>query len=134
MRLAEPVRWGVKSIGGLAANLALLTVWVDYVGIRPEVAIAINWTLISAAGYVATDQWVFASESSPSGVTGHVRRFIGMQTVMASGKAVNYAIYVGLIWAGMDYRLAWVVGAVAVFAATFGGNKMLWSSAVAQRD
>lgn len=131
MQLREPVRWGVKSVGGLAANLALLTLWVDYLGIWPELAIGINWVLISIAGYAVTDRWVFREADSPRGVGANLKRYVGMQSVMAGGKAVNYVLYVGLMWAGVEYRVAWVVGAVVVFAATFTGNKVLWESAVA---
>jgi len=36
------VRWGVKSTVALGANVALLTVWVDGLGVPPELAVLIN--------------------------------------------------------------------------------------------
>ncbi len=120
-------RWGVKSVGGLAANLLLLTLWVDVVGWAAWWAVGINWILIAIVGYVVTDQWVFLGADSPKAVLGHVRQFIGMQTVMTSGKAINYLIYVVLLPV-VDYRIAWVIGAVVTFVGTYLGNRYLWTS------
>ncbi len=128
MRLRELVRWGVKSVGGLAANLALLTLWVDGLGVPPQLAIVPNFVIISAVGYLVTDRWVFRDEASASGVRGHAKRYLSMQSVMLGGKAANYVIYVLLIAASMDYRVAWALGAIVTFLGTFTGNKLLWSS------
>jgi len=48
-----------------------------------------------------------------------------MMTVNLSGKAVNYLLYVVLLRV-IDYRIAWVVGAVTVFLYTFAGNREWW--------
>lgn len=120
-------RWGVKSIGGLVANLALLTFWVDVVGFEAWWAVGINWILIAIAGYVLTDQWVFLSAESPGKAVGHVRQFLSMQAVMTSGKIVNYGIYLVLIPL-VDYRLAWTFGAGVTFIGTFLGNRYLWTN------
>lgn len=133
MRLPSVVRWGVKSAGGLAANLLLLTLWVDGAGLPPELAVGINWVLIALVGYAVTDRWVFDSVASPDSLSGHLRQFLGMQGVMGSSKIVNYAIYVGLIQLGIDYRVSWATGAVVVFLVTYGANKRLWESEIAQR-
>lgn len=124
--LNETVRWGVKSVGGLAANLALLTVWVELAGVPAEYAVALNWLLISVAGYVVTDRWVFQAAETPGGVRANLRRYLGMQSVMALSKGVNYALYLALLWAGVEYHVAWVAGAVVVFVVTFAGNRLLW--------
>lgn len=129
--LRRAVRWGVKSVGGLAANLALLTVWVDGLGFAAWWAIGINWVLISLAGYVVTDRWVFGGTPSPAGLVANARRWVGMQSVMGIGKLVNYLVYV-LFLPVVDYRVAWVIGAVLTFLATFSGNRWLWSR-VAER-
>lgn len=121
------VRWAVKSVGGLLANLALLTVWVDMVGFEAWWAVGINWVLIAIAGYAVTDQWVFLGADSPGKLVGHVRQFIEMQAVMTSGKIVNYGIYLVLIGL-VDYRIAWTVGAAITFIGTFLGNRYLWTS------
>jgi putative flippase GtrA len=125
--LERAVRWGVKSVGGLVANLALLTVWVDGVGFAAWWAVGINWVLISLAGFVVSDRWVFGDTPSPSGAVMNAKRYVSMQTVMASGKAANYLVYICILgW--VDYRVAWTVGAVATFAITFAGNRWLWVS------
>lgn len=124
--LGQVVRWGIKSVGGLLANLGLLTVWVEYLAIPPEFAVGINWLLISLVGYVVTDKWVFGESESPTGPLAIAKQYLGMQSVMTVGKLLNYAIYVGLIHIGNDYRVAWASGAVVVFIATFLGNRYLW--------
>jgi putative flippase GtrA len=121
------VRWGIKSVGGLMANLLLLTVWVDIVGFAAWWAIGINWVLISIAGYLVADNWVFAAAESATGVGANLKRYIGMQGVMSVGKAANYIIYIALLTV-VDYRIAWTVGAVVTFAVTFLGNRWLWVS------
>jgi|AKVG01.1.fsa_nt_gi putative flippase GtrA len=135
MRLVnQTVRWGIKSVGGLLANLALLTVWVDLVGVPAELAAVINWVLISIIGYVVTDRWVFRESASPMGVVENIKRYAGMQSVMLVSKGLNYVIYLALFWTGVDYRVAWVVGAGIVFVVSFAGNRWLWhSSPIPQR-
>lgn len=124
--LARSVRWGIKSVGGLAANLGLLTVWVEWAGFAAWWAIGINWLLISLGGYLVTDQWVFGETPSPAGLVANARRFVAMQSVMGAGKLVNYLVYVALLPVA-DYRIAWLVGAALTFLATFSGNRWLWS-------
>jgi len=123
---AQAVRWGIRSVGGLLANLALLTFWVDGVGVPAWLAIVPNWVILSTLGYVVTDRWVFAGYGSPDSRLGHVRQFLGSESIMIASKAVNYGIYLGLL-SLIDYRLAWVVGAVATFVLTFGGNRWWWA-------
>lgn len=122
----EFVRWGLKSGVGLGVNLALLTVWVDGVGIRPELAIWINWALLSVYGYLVTKWWVFDDTVTIDGAREHVRQWLGMQGILAGGKLVNYVVYVALIWIGLDYRVGWVLGAVVGLAVSFGGNRRWW--------
>lgn len=123
----EALRWAIKSGVGLGINLALLTVWVDGVGIPPQVAIFINWALLSIYGYLVTQRWVFDETKSIHGLRGHVRQFVGMQGILAGGKVVNYVVYVVLISVGLDYRISWVVGAVVSLAINFGGNRVWWT-------
>lgn len=124
--LRELTKWGLKSTAALGANLALLTIWVDHAGIPPELAVLINIPLITSVAYIVTDKWVFSRHESPSGLRGHVRQYVGMQAVNMSGKLVNYLLYVILL-RYIDYRLAWVVGAITVFLYTFAGNQRWWA-------
>lgn len=134
MQLREPVAWGVKSVGGLLLNLGLLTLWVEYGGLSPELAIFPNWLLISLLGYVFTDRVVFPESESPVGVVATFRRYLSMQGVMAVSKALNYGIYVGLLWVSVPYQLAWAVGAVVTFGVSFLGNRTLWTRSIKSRD
>lgn len=126
--LGEAVRWAVKSGIGLSINLALLTVWVEWAGIPPQVAIFINWALLSGYGYVVTRHWVFEDTVELDGLRDHVRQYLGMQGILAGGKVVNYLAFVALIAVGLDYRVSWVLGALLGLAISFGGNRKWWTS------
>lgn len=123
----ELVRWIAKSGFGLTLNLALLTVWVDGAGIRPELAVFINWAILSVYGYLMARWWVFDDAISPDGVRGHLRQYVGMQGILAGGKLVNYVVYVALVWLHIDYRVAWVLGAGVGLLVSFGGNREWWT-------
>jgi putative flippase GtrA len=121
------VRWGLKAVGGLAANLALLTLWVDVVGFAAWWAVGINWLLISLVGFAVTDRWVYGATDSPDGWMALARRYLGLQSVMAGSKAANWLLYVALLPV-VDYRVAWALGAVVTFLATFAGSRWLWTA------
>lgn len=123
----EGVRWLVKAGAGFAVGMVLLTLWVEVVGIRPELAALANHALISVAAYLVTDTWVFQSHQSPVGLRGHARQYLSYQAVMLSSKAGNYLIFVALVWLGMHYLIAWTVGAIAMVSLSFVGNKAAWS-------
>lgn len=128
------LKWGLKAIGGLLANVALLTVWVDGAGIHPAVAVILNWVIISVAGYGVANYWIFPDGVTPSTLRGHARQYAGMQLATAGGKGANYAVYLVLLPV-TDYRVAWVVGAGVTFSLTFALNKWWWDgrgSAVAK--
>jgi len=124
-------KWFLKSAGGLVANLVLLTLWVDGFNLHPLAAIAINFVVISCAGYVLAMQWIFPDGMQPISVRGHLKQYIGMQLANATGKVGNIIIYAALLPV-VDFRLAWLIGAVTTFGLTFGLNKVWWErSAVA---
>lgn len=125
-------RYAVKSIGGLLLNLALLTVWVDGLGVPAWAAVGINWVLVSVVGYLIVERWVFARAASPSSWTGHARQYLGMQGIMSLSKVANYGVYVALLPV-LDYRLAWIVGAVLSFALSFVGNRYWFRNAVVEQ-
>jgi putative flippase GtrA len=126
MRLVSLLKWGAKALAGLALNIALLTVWVDYVGLSEALAIIPNFLIISALGYVVTNRWIWPEGVTPDTITGHARQYLGMQAANGTGKVANYAIYLVLLsW--VPYQLAWVIGAVLTFAVTFALNHWWWS-------
>lgn len=130
--IAQALKWFAKSVGGLVANLALLTVWVEYVGLSPAVAVLPNFVIISVVGYSVTNRWIWPNGITPATVRGHVTQYAGMQAANLSGKVANYGVYLVLI-PFADYRLAWVIGAGVTFVITFFLNKQWWErSAITQ--
>lgn len=120
--MRQVVKWGCSSVGGLLANLALLTVWVEVARISPWVAIFINFAVISAVSYVLANWWIFGGNDGPTTAKGHAMQWAGMEAGMFTGKAANYLIFLVLLPL-TDYRIAWTVGAVATFGLTFTLNK-----------
>jgi len=124
--LRKLMKWGLKAVGGLVANLVLLTIWVDVVGLPAWVAIAPNFAIISCAGYLIANRYIWADGVSPTGWRAHAVQYAGMQSATLAGKAGNYLLYV-LLLPAIDYRLAWVVGAVLTFLLSFAGNHWWWT-------
>lgn len=117
-------RWGLKALGGLGANLAMLAAWVELAGLHPAIAVLINWVVLSIIGYTITEKWVFRQRDPTES---HAKRYLGLQGVMVGSKAINYVLYVGLLALGVPYLLAWVLGAGASFLLSYGGAKSLWT-------
>lgn len=129
----EVVRWGAKSAVALGLNVALLTVWVDGVGVPAALAAPLNAVLIPPAMYVVVDRWVFAERGSPDSLRGHAKQFAGMYAANSSAKVGNYLIYLGLVeLTPTPYQIAWVVGAVVMFVTSFGLNRELWRRVAVQ--
>lgn len=127
MKIDRVAKWGLKSVGGLAVNVALLTLWVDYVGLSPALAIIPNFIIISAVGYTVTNHWIFADGVTPTTLRGHATQYTGMQAANLVGKAANYLLYL-LLLPLVAYQVAWVVGAVVTFGVTFSLNRWWWTS------
>lgn len=121
----QGAKWFAKSVGGLLANLALLTVWVEYAGLSPAVAILPNFVIISVVGYTVTNYWIWPNGITPSTAVGHITQYAGMQAANMGGKVANYGVYLVLI-PFVDYRVAWVIGAGVTFLITFTLNKRWW--------
>lgn len=119
------IKWGLKAVGGLALNVALLTVWVDVVGLNEVLAIVPNFVIISTLGYTITNRWIWPDGVSPTSPRGHARQYLGMQAANFAGKAANFAIYI-LLLAWVPYQVAWVLGAVLTFTVTFLLNQWWW--------
>lgn len=126
MRGTHLLKWGLKGVAGLAANLALLTVWVEVVGLPAWLAIAPNFVLLSTAGYLVASRWIWPDGVSPSSWRGHAVQYLGQQTAMVAGKAGNYLLYLVLLPV-VRYQLAWFVGAVTTFLLTFVLNQWWWN-------
>jgi len=122
------IRYGIKSVGGLAVGLTLLTGWVELIGIPPQLAIFLNFIVMGVLGCLVLDRWVFQDTAAATTLRGFTKRFIGTQSAMASGKAVNYIIFIGLLELDIIYQAAWVAGAVVSFGLTFVTNRWVFRS------
>lgn len=130
--IKEMWRFGVKGVGGLAANLALMTVFVEWAGIPPQFAVIISAVVLMLVGYQVVNRWVFGDHDGPDNLKAHLKRSLTFYAVQWGGKAVNYVIFIGLL-DRVPYQAAWTIGAVSVFFVTFGANRWVWTrSAIAE--
>jgi len=127
--IREVGRYGVKGAAFVALNVAVQVVLVEAGGLRPEVAAALSTAAMPLLGYVAMNRFVFPDAATASG-WGYVRRFGQYYAVNLSSKAVNYALFLALLWAGVWYPVAYVGGAAIVFVGTFAANRWLWHGSV----
>lgn len=115
-------RYLAQSVGGLVVGLALLSGWVEVVGIPPSIAVLLNWALLALANCLVLDRWVFPGDHATT-LRGFVTRLVGMQAAMITGKALNYIVYLVFLQVGVWYPAAWVAGAGLSFAVSLALNR-----------
>lgn len=125
-RAREIGRFAVTGGGGLVLNLLILGALVEVGGIREEYAALLSGAFGLLASFTATNWWVFNESPAGNSVDSVVKRGIAYYAIMIGGKAINYVIYIYLLTIGVWYPVAWALGSVLVFLATFSMNKMLW--------
>lgn len=126
--VAAGFKFGLKGVGGLLANLTLLTILVDIAGLPPQWAIFGAWAMLVIPHYLVTERLVFSAFKSPTTTLQHGQRGAMFYGVMWSGKGLNYAIYLALLEVGVLYQLAWAAGSIMAFPWTFGANYWLWKT------
>lgn len=120
-------RYGLKGAAFVALNVLVQVALVEVGGLRPAIAAAISTASMPLLGYVAMNRFVFPDADHADS---HLRRFGQYYGVNLSSKAVNYALFLALLWAGVWYPLAYLLGAAVVFAGTFTVNRWLWHGGV----
>lgn len=127
--IRELGRYGVKGLAFVALNVAVQIALVEAGGLPPELAAAMSTAAMPLLGYVAMNRFVFPNGAIPSG-TGHLKRFGQYYVTNISSKLVNYVLFLGLLWVGVWYPVAYVIGAAVVFLGTFTVNRWLWHEEV----
>lgn len=122
------IRYFAQALAGLLVGLALLTLWVEWGGLRPEVAVLVNWVVMGLASCAVLDRWVFPSPAATT-PRAFARRFVGYQAAMLTGKGLNYVVFVALVWTGVLYQLAWVGGAALSFVVSLALNRRWFAQA-----
>lgn len=122
----EAVRFAVIGGAGLVVNTVTLILLVEVVQVPEKIAAIFSTLLVLGGGFIATNWWVFASVNKTNTTEGLLKRGSSYYTVMLTGKAINYGIYVILLSFNIWYPLAWFFGSVTVFAGTFMSNRLIW--------
>lgn len=120
------VRYFTQALVGMGVGLGLLALWVEWVGIPPELAVLLNFVLMGAVSCGVVDRWVFDGDPATT-VRGFVRKFVGYQASMLTSKGVNYVIFVALLRVNIWYPLAWVAGAGVSFVLSLALNRLVWA-------
>lgn len=123
--LLEIIRYGAKGGSTLLANVALMSVLVELVGIPPEIAAIISTSAMVCVGYLLMHFWVFPSSNPDS----HIRRGLTYYALILAGKAVNYVLFLALLGI-LPYPVAWIGGAGIVFLGLFTANRRLFKQEV----
>jgi putative flippase GtrA len=124
--LREMIRYGLKGGSTLLANVSLMSVLVEIVGLPPEIAAILSTTAMTVVGYLLMYHWVFPSSDPDS----HLKRGVTYYLLIFTGKAVNYVLFLALL-AVVPYPVAWIGGAGIVFLGLFTANRRLFKEGVA---
>jgi putative flippase GtrA len=116
------VRYFAQSLAGLGVGLALLTLWVEWGGLRPWAAALVNFAVLGVVQCAIADRWVFGGGHATT-LRGFARRFAGYQVAMLSSKGLNYVVFVALVEAGLVYQVAWLAGAALSFGVSLALNR-----------
>lgn len=131
MTVRELVRYGAKGAIATVANVGLMSILVEVGHLEPTAAAIISTAALLLVGYIAMNHFVFPDAERPSGARAHVSRGAKYYTVIFAGKGVNYAVFVGLVSAGVWYPLSWIIGSGSVFLGTYSANRLLWKGDIA---
>lgn len=127
--IREVGRYGAKGAAFVGLNVAVQVALVEAGGMSPELAAALSTACMPLLGYVAMNRFVFPDAESVTGWAS-LRRFGAYYATNLSSKAVNYGLFLALLWAGVWYPVAYVAGAAVVFVGTFTVNRWLWHGSV----
>lgn len=121
----QALRYGLKGAAFVALNVAIQMVLVESGTLTPAVAALLLTAALPLLGYVAMHHFVFPGADEPA-PRDHARRFGGYLAVIYASKAANYILFLAFLWAGVWYPVAYLLGAAAVFLASFAANRRLW--------
>lgn len=127
--IREVIRFAAVGGTGLMANIALLMFFVEMMLLSERLAAILSTFLVLIGGFVATNWWVFVERNNDSTILGVIKRGGSYYLIMSLGKALNYVIYLGFLAVDIWYPLAWFLGSILVFAATFSLNRFVWDKA-----
>lgn len=129
MRPAEVFRYGLKGGAFVALNITAQILLVESGLLSPPIAAAVSTAAMPLLGYVAMNRFVFPDAGAVTGWR-YLKRFGQYYAVNLLSKVFNYGIFLGLYAIGVWYPLAYLIGAAAVFLATFTINRWLWHGSV----
>lgn len=125
----EIARYGVKGAAFVLINVAVQMVLVELGGLHPATAAALSTATLPLLGYVAMNRFVFP-DARASSRRAHLKRFGQYVGVNYSSKLVNYVLFLALLWIGVWYPAAYIIGAGVVFIGSFSLNRWLWHGEV----
>jgi dolichol-phosphate mannosyltransferase len=116
-------KFGMVGLSGIVVNEGLLIGLKEYAGLLLPVASVIAIEISILSNFILNDLWTFRSDQK-QGVSHRWQRLILFQLVSLGGAAFNFVILNALSsYAGMDYRVANILGILAAFAWNFIANR-----------
>jgi Predicted membrane protein len=117
-------KFGMVGLFGIVVNEGLLIYLKEYVHLVLPVAsiIAIEFSILS--NFILNDRWTFGADREGHALGRWWQRLVSFQVVSIGGAAINFAILnVLATWAGVDYRIANILGILVAFAWNFLVNR-----------
>jgi dolichol-phosphate mannosyltransferase len=116
-------KFGMVGISGILVNEGVLILLKEYVGLLLPAASVIAIELSVLTNFVLNDLWTFRSDQKHV-LSRRWQRFFSFQLISLGGAAINFIILNALsAYAGMDYRVANILGIFVAFAWNFIVNR-----------
>ena len=116
-------RFGLVGLSGIVVNEGILIYLKSSVQLSLPVAsiIAIECSILS--NFILNDTWSFKTEQQHA-LPHRWQRLLSFQVVSIGGAAINFVILNALaLYAGVDYRIANILGIIVAFAWNFWVNR-----------
>lgn len=119
------IRFGLVGLTGIVVNEGILIALKEYAGFSIPAASIVAIELSIVSNFVLNDLWTFRGDRDRV-IAGRGRRFLSFQFVSIGGAIINFAILNALAFlAGVDYRIANIIGILVAFAWNFFVNRNL---------
>jgi dolichol-phosphate mannosyltransferase len=116
-------RFGVVGLSGIIVNEGILIYLRGYAQFALPVASIIAIELSILSNFVFNDSWTFKTGQQHA-LPHWWQRLLSFQVVSVGGAAINFVILNALaLYAGVDYRIANILGIVMAFAWNFWVNR-----------
>jgi len=122
----ELTRYGLHGAAFVLLNISIQIFLVEVGGLHPAIAGALSTASMPFFGYVLMNRFVFPKAGAEPRPRQYLTRFVQYYAVNMVSKIINYALFLGFLFVGLWYPVAYLCGAIIVFLLSFIVNRRLW--------